>query len=163
MRDAVLLAVELSTSLRRSEFQAITLDVMFFKAEAQVTIVIPEFASKVRRVQLGLVRDPRVVAMLRQLKSDKAAGALFETNWATPLASASKYKALKRAGERAVGVALNFNKVRRIGVTSETSTGAMRKRLRHVNGSEVAEQTYAWHPDDVGIEECRAKLSQYGL
>ena len=56
MRDAVLLAVELSTSLRRSEFQAITLDVMFFKAEAQVTIVIPEFASKVRRVQLGLVR-----------------------------------------------------------------------------------------------------------
>jgi hypothetical protein len=164
MRDAVLMAVQIEANFRRGEFDAITVDlVIFSEVKAEVRIIIPESTSKVRQVQLGIIRDETVIAMLRRLKGDKTVGPLFETNWATPLASVSKYKALKRAGARTVGVPLSFNMARRIGVTSETHIGTMRRRLRHAPGSEVAEQTYAWHADDIGIDECRAKLHHYGL
>lgn len=164
LRDAVIMAVEMATTFRRGEFHAITVDVVFFSnSKSEVRIVIPEAASKVREVQLGVIRDERVIGMLRELVKDKRMGGLFRTNRGTRLHSVSTYKALRRTTKRTVNVALSFNKARRVGVSGETSISAMRGRTRHSSRSETAEQTYSWHRDDIGIDECREKLARYGL
>lgn len=164
MRDAVILAVEMLTNFRRGEFGAITADVVFFDDHrAEVRIIIPEAASKVREVQLGIIRDKAVIVMLRRLANETNTGSLFETNRKKPLASVDAYRALQRTSGRALGVKLSFNEARRIGVTSEQSLPAMRARARHRRGSDVAEDTYSWHPDDLGIEQCRDALRNFGV
>lgn len=164
LRDAIIMALEIATSFRRSEFGAITVDVVFFSSyKTEVKIIIPEGASKVREVQLGVIRDEQVVAMLQRLVVDTGSGSLFRTNWKAPLAPDSTYKALRRTAKRSVGVPLSFNKARRIRVTGETSLPAMRARARHHRNSEVAEKTYSWHDDDLGIDQCRDALKNFGL
>jgi len=164
LRDAIIMAVQTLTNFRRGEFSSITLDSVFFDAaKGDVRIIIRESASKVRQVQLGLIKDERVAAMLRKLIDQSTTRHLFLTNWDSALNSVSIYKALKRTSLRTVRVALNFNKIRRIAVSDETNIDAMRRRARHSRHSEVAEQTYSRHSDDIGIDECRIKIKQFGL
>ena len=163
-RDAVILAVEMLTNFRRSEFGAITADVVIFSDHrAEVKIIIPEEASKVREIQLGVIRNEAVIAMLRQLADETNTGSLFETNRKTPLAPADAYRALRRTSKRSIGIELSFNEARRIAVTSEQNLSAMRARARHRRGSNVAEDCYSWHADDLGIEQCRDALRKFGV
>ncbi len=163
LRDAAIFAIEMATNFRRGEFNAITVDVVFFsKLKAKVKIVIPEAASKVREVQIGIITDERVIEMMRILIEENRSGHLFETNRGTPFISVGPYKALRRTSHRSTGVPLNFNKARRIRVTDQTNLQAMRGGIRNSANSQQPEQAYSRHADDIGIDECRRKLRQYG-
>ncbi len=163
-RDAVILAVEMLTNFRRSEFGAITTDIVIFSDHcAEVKIIIPEKASKVREIQFGVIRDEVVITMLHQLANETNTGSLFETNRKTPLAPVDAYRALQRTSQRSIGVKLSFNEARRIGVTSEHNLSAMQARARHRRGSNVTEDAYSMHADDLGIEQCRDALRKFGV
>ena len=162
MRDAIILAVEVVVAFRRGEFASISAEMVFDDAaRAEMRIVVQEKHSKVRKLRLGLVTDPQVVAMLRRLKADREIGEIFRKNSGGALAPASVYKALRRTGEAATGTKLNHNKCRRIGVTDETDLGRMRARVGHGKDSEVSEQIYAWHAEDIGIDLCRSAVATY--